>query len=495
MPPDEKVDVAGLKRRSARGGVVTLVSQGLTIAIQLTSTIVLARLLLPADYGIVAMVAAVTNFANVFRDLGLSSVAIQRKNLTCDQQTNLFWLNVAMGGVLTLLVSAASPLVVWFYSKPELLWVTVAMSLNFLIGSLGSQHGASLVRNMQFGRNAVPPVVGAIVGLSVSVLLAINGWSYWALVWGNLCGAFVITLCLSILSPFRPSWMRRNAGTRDMVKFGANVTAFDFINYFHRNFDNVLIGKFVGADALGLYSRAYALLMLPIGNLRGPITTVGFPALSQLQDQPQAFRDYYRKITALLAMVSMPLTAFLFVSVDEVIAVALGSNWSGAAPIFAVLALVAFVQPVITLWGVVALSRGMARRYLHLGVFNTVCCVLGFVVGLPWGAIGVATGYAAATYATAVPVLVWAFRGTPLRLRDFFASTLRPCVASVVAGGVCFVAINSSHSFSNMVQLSLGGSVFVLIYCASFLLLPGGRGDLVLLGGIAKSVFGRRAAQ
>lgn len=488
----ESVDVASLKRKSARGGVVTVVAQGLTIAIQLASTVILARLLSPQDYGIIAMVLAVTNFAGVFRDLGLSSAAIQKDRLTSAQQSNLFWLNVAMGGFLTLLVSAASPLVVWFYSKPELLWVTVALSLNFLIGSFSSQHGAMLVRNMQFGRKAVPAIAGATIALAVSVTLAISGWSYWSLVWGNLAGAVVTTSLLFALSPFRPAWMKRGAGIRQMVQFGANVTAFDFINYFHRNLDNVLIGKFMGADALGLYSRAYALLMLPISNLRGPITAVGYPALSRLQDQPEAFRDYYRKTTRLLALGSMPFTAFLFVSADEVVRLLLGPAWSGSAPIFAVLALVAFVQPVITLWGIVTLSRGMSRRYLHLGLFNAGSSALGFVAGLPWGAVGVAVGYAVATYVTAVPILAWAFRGTPLRLADFFSSTFRPAVASLVAAGLCSVFWSDFGGVEGFTRLMWAFAMFLPAYLLTLLVLPHGRSDFRLISSILGALITRR---
>jgi len=482
VPPDQKVDISALKRRSARGGVITLVSQGLTIAIQLASTIVLARLLSPADYGIIAMVLAVTNFAGVFRDLGLSSATIQKKDLTFDQQTNLFWLNVGMGGILTLLVSAASPLVVWFYGKPELLWVTVALSFNFLISSLASQHGALLVRNMEFCRSSVPAIVGAVAGLGMSVLLALQGWSYWALVWGNLSASTATTLLLFALSPLRPGRLTRRSGVREMLKFGINVSAYDFVNYFHRNFDNILIGRFVGASALGLYSRAYALLMLPINSLRGPITSVGFPALSRLQDQAEAFRDYYRRLASILALVAMPLTAFLYAQAEDIIRILLGQAWLGVVPIFSVLAIVAFIQPVLTLWGVVVLSRGMGRRYLSLGIFNTICSVLGFLCGLPWGAIGVATGYAIVIYATAVPTLLWAFRGTPVSLKDFIESTARPALASVVGAACTLFVARYLADTEIAVKMLMSLAVFLTLYTTIVRLLPGGKDDFALVG-------------
>ena len=419
--------------------MITFVSQGISIVIQLASTVVLARLLSPRDYGVMAMVVAITSFAGLFRDLGLSSAAIQKHNLTNAQQSNLFWLNVALGAALTVGLAAASPLVVWFYHKPEVLWVTVAMSTCFLIGSLAAQSNALLVREMRFGRQAVATISGVLVSLTISVMLALHGFRYWSLVCGQLAAVLTSTCLLFALSSFRPGLPSRGTGVREMLKFGAHITAFDFVNYFHRNLDNILIGRYWGAGSLGLYSRAYALLMFPIANLRGPIMAVGFPAMSRLQSQPAAYRNYYRRIASMLALSSMPFTAFLFLASKPIIQIALGSQWTGVIPIFAILATVAFVQPVITLWGMVLMSRGMGRRYLHIGIFNTACSAAGFLAGLHWGPVGVAAGYAVATYLTAYPVLAWTFRGTPLCFQDFLSSILRPLTASIISTSICWL--------------------------------------------------------
>ncbi|RYD75438.1 MAG: lipopolysaccharide biosynthesis protein, partial [Verrucomicrobiaceae bacterium] len=258
------VDMADLKRKSVRGGAVTVASQVVSIGIQLTSTVVLARLLVPEDYGIMAMVMAVTSFVGLFRDMGLSSAAIQRKEITSAQQNNLFWLNVALGTILMILVSAMAPLVVWFYDKPELKWVTVALSLGFLIGALGAQHSVALVRNLQFGRQAAVSIATAVTSLIVSVSLAYVGYSYWALVWGSLAGPLLGTILLFVLSPFHVGWFSKNAGTKAFLGFGATVTGSSIASYLYRSLDNILLGKFWGAQELGLYSRGYSLLMLPI---------------------------------------------------------------------------------------------------------------------------------------------------------------------------------------------------------------------------------------
>ena len=470
--------MADLKRKSVRGGATTLAAQAITIAIQLASTVVLARLLSPGDYGVMAMVMAVTGFAALFRDLGLASAAIQKKDLSRAQQSNLFWLNVAMGAVLTGLVAAAAPLVAWLYGKPELTSLTVALSLSFLVGSLGTQAGAMLVRDMKFARQAIANISGAIAGLAVSITLASQGYSYWALAWGSLFGGMVATLLLFRLSAFRPGLWTRGAGIRDMLTFGATVTAFDIVNYFHRNLDHVLIGRFWGAEALGLYSRAYSLLMLPIGSIRGPINAVAFPAMSKLQQEPEAYRTYYRRITAIVAFLSMPLCAYLFVTSRPIIELALGQQWLGVVPIFSVLAISSFIQPVASLRGLVMLSTARGKDYLTWGVFNAVTVSVGFVCGLPWGAMGIAISYAIANYAILYPSLVLAFKGTPLRKRDFFQPLARPAFASLV--GVAAALLIKRHMGSHAAIQSLGISTiaFAVPYLAAFAIAPGGVREL-----------------
>lgn len=474
----EAVDMADLKRKSVRGGAVTMVSQAIRIAIQLTSTVVLARLLSPDDYGVMAMVLAVTGFAGLFRDLGLSSAAIQKKDLTSAQQSNLFWLNVAMGATLTALVAAGSPLVAWFYGKPELTAVTLALSASFLIGSLGTQHGARLVREMQFARQAVATISGSIVSLIIAVSLALQGFSYWSLVWGNLGGGLTTTVLLFTLSPFWPSLPAKGTGVRDMLKFGANVTTFDFVNYFSRNLDNILIGRFWGSGPLGFYSRAYSLLMFPINAIRAPINTVAFPSMSKLQSQPNEFRIYYLKISGLLAFLSMPLTAFLFIATSPIIELTLGPKWTNSSQIFAVLALSAFIQPVASLRGTVMLSLRRGGDYLRWGIYNAIAVSIGFACGVSWGAIGVAASYAIVNYLILYPSLLLAFRDSPVKPADFFASVTKPAVSSITAAAIAWALVRGIAHSSHITELIALFGIFSVTYLLTYSLLPNGWREL-----------------
>ena len=476
----ERVDLQDLKRKSIRGGVVSVFSTGIAIVVQLASTVVLGRLLSPEEYGIMAMVMAVTAFAGLFRDFGLSSASIQQKELSQAQQSNLFWLNTAVGAVLTLGLMATSPLVAGFYGKPGVRDVSLLLSFNFLIGSLGTQCGVTLLRKLEFGKKAGAEIAGSIMGLAVSIVLALNGLGYWALAWGAVVSAMATTTFLFLVSGFRPGLPQQEKGMRAMLRFGISITTFDFINYFHRNVDNILVGRFCGTEALGYYSRAYSLLMLPITAIRNPILSVGFPAMSRLQNEPENFRAYYLRLVRLMALGAMPLTAFLFIGARPIVHLALGTKWDPICPIFALLAAVAFVQPVITLWAIVVQSRGLGKRYVQMGMFNACCSVVGFGIGLRWGPVGVAAGYVVATYLSAVPLLYLAYEGTALRLLDFFENIASPAIASFVASvlGALALSYASGVGLRSFWVLFASGVVFLPTYVVVLRLLPEGEKDL-----------------
>lgn len=427
----DKPDVATVKKRSLRGGGITLVSQAATVALQLVSTVVLARMLTPDDYGVLGMVLSFVALAALFKDLGLSSAAIQKADLTVAQQSNLFWINTLFGLLLTLVFAASAPLVAWFYQRPELLGMTWALSLTFVLGGLSAQHNAMMVRHMQFGRQAIVNIAGVAVTFAVSVGLAYLGYGFWALGWGHVSGAAARTLLIWAFSPFLPGGWKRGVGTMGMIRFGANVTGFNFVNYFSRNLDNILIGKFVGADALGVYGRAYHLMLFPIQNLRGPIDAVTYPALCRLQDQPDEWRKYHMQTLRVLAFLTMPLVAWMYLVSEPLILWLLGENWAEVVPLFQILAIVAFIQPTASMVGSVLLSVGRSTSYFRLGMANAMVYSAGFAVGLNWGPQGVAWSFAVTTYLVLVPSLLFTYSGTKLRLQDFFSATAFPAVGSL----------------------------------------------------------------
>ncbi len=409
-------------------------SQGVRFILQMVSTMVLARLLTPADYGLIGMVSVVVNFAVMFKDAGLSTATVQKDKISHEQISTLFWINVFISVMLGLCVLVGSPLVAWFYGKPELTAVTAALSLSFILSGMSIQHAALLRRHMRFGSLAVVQIASQVITLTVTILLALCGWRYWALVGGSLTTALSTVALTLFFCPWVPGRMQKRSGVRDMLKFGGHLTGFNFINYFSRNADNILIGRFIGADALGLYAKAYQIFLMPISQIRGPLTQVATPVLSSLKDQPERYVKYYQRLLDVMASLTMPLTVYCTLESQFLIQLLLGSKWLGVVPVFRILAIAGVVQAIAGTRGLVLISQGFTKRYFYLGLFFAIVCISSFIVGLPYGIKGVALSYTIANYLLLIPSLFYCFSRTPVTVSLFFQTLLPPLVTSGVAG-------------------------------------------------------------
>jgi PST family polysaccharide transporter len=427
-----------LKERSVRGSAVTMTAQAVKFLLHTGSTAVLARLLTPKDYGLVAMVTAISGFVALFKDMGLSMATIQKAEINHSQVSTLFWINVAVSFVLALILAIAAPIISWFYSEPRLTWITLALAGTFIFSGLTVQHQALLRRQMRFPALAAIEIGSMSVGIIAAIVLAWYGAGYWALVGLSAARALSNVALVWVFCRWRPGLPVRRVGVRSMIAFGGHMTAFGIVNYFARNFDNILLGRFWGAGVLGLYSRAYNIMMLPLSQVRDPLNAVAIPALSHIQNAPIRYKKYYIKLITMISFITMPLMVFLFVCSDEVIGILLGKNWAGAINIFRILAIVAFIQPVAGIGAVVLVSLGQSKRYLIWGIINSLVIVISFILGLPWGAIGVAVGYTIANYVILLPTLWYCFRRSPISITDFFSAIYRPVVASVIMGLVIF---------------------------------------------------------
>ncbi len=243
-----------LGKKSVRGGMTTMVAQGLHFVLQLIGTMILARLLTPADYGLVGMVLVVINFAAMFRDAGLSMATVQKDHISHEQISTLFWLNAAIGACLGLAILAGAPGVAWFYGRRELTAITAVLSTSFLLGGMTIQHQALLRRHLRFGALAVISIGASVVSPITTILLALVGLGYWALVAGALAAAATTALLTFLFCPWMPGRMERGTGVRGMLTFGGHVTAANVVNFLSLNLDNVFIGRFIGAAATGISS-------------------------------------------------------------------------------------------------------------------------------------------------------------------------------------------------------------------------------------------------
>jgi PST family polysaccharide transporter len=481
--------------KSVRGGVTTLASQGIKFALGTASTVVLARLLTPADYGLVAMVTVVVNFATMFKDAGLSMATVQKERITQEQISSLFWINMLICAVLGLCVLSGSPLVAWFYGKPELTAVTMALSFSFIISGLTIQHQALLQRHMRFGALAAIQIATQAVSLATTIALALTGWRYWALVGGSLTTALVGTLFTFYYCPWFPGTMLKGSNVRNMLKFGGHLTGFNFVNYFARNADQVLIGKLIGAQALGIYGRAYQILTLPITMMSGPLSGVALPAMSRLSGDRNRLHRYYLRVLQFLSLIAGLIAGISFLTSTEIVSVLLGPRWSSVGDVFRYLAIGGLLQPLYNTQSWLHLAVGRSDRVFRWGLIGTPVIVTSFFVGSFWGINGVAFCYSMAIIVTTCGSLAYAGQSTGLSIRRIILSVYRPLSSCIVAVSLSAALVGLMPAYSSVVAFAAKASIFVLVYTLALLLFYRGPGpffDAVAMVRLVANGKGRR---
>ncbi|MEE6283075.1 lipopolysaccharide biosynthesis protein [Georgenia sunbinii] len=418
-----------------RGISWTLLGSWLSTVVQIGTTMVLARLLTPADFGIMAMALTLTVVVNQFRSLGLSQAVVQRIDLRWSHVNALFWINTAAGVVLAGLVALAGFPLAEFYREPALVPICLALGAGFAISGVAVQHGALLNRAMRFRTISLRNVAAGVLSSVAAVVAALLGMGIWALVVQNVSMLVFATLLNWWAVPWRPS---RPSGLREalpLLGFGAHVSIANLFHTLSREGDNVIIGRALDAGALGLYTRAYSLLMLPLRQLKTPVQAVMVPTLAALQEEPARYRQAYRMAISGLGHLGMPVIVVLAVTAHELIAVALGDRWLAAAPIFQILAVASFVQLVSTTTGWIYTSTGRGAVYATWAVINGVVTVGGFVIGVRWGITGVAVSYAITQVLLILPGFALACRHTPVAVADPFQAMVRPALVSLLLLG------------------------------------------------------------
>lgn len=463
--------LAGIEKRSARGAAVTLAGQSGRLILSLSSTALLARILLPSDFGLVAMVAALTGLIAVFRDLGLSSATIQQPQIDHGQISTLFWANTAMGIAVTVVVALAAWPISQFYQDPRLVDLTLFLSLSFLLSGVTAQHHALLKRSMRFGTIVIIDLTAQLSGLVLGVVSAYNGAGYWSIAIMQIATDLVTAGAVWHSVRWMPGRAGRISDVKEMLVFGRNLTYYGVVNHFARNFDNVLIGRFCGAQALGLYGRAYSLLLLPIGQIVAPITQVVVPALSRLQVDPERYRDYYLTALRLTAYLATPPVVCLAVLSDDLVLLVLGPNWSGVGALFRLLAIGGWMQPVMSTSGWLFTSSGRTDKMARWGVVGSSLIVVSFLIGIPFGAAGVALSYAICMNLLALPLLWYVLDGVPISRQ----SVLRTLLGPIIVAGACGLATAGSQHLLHHYAL------IVRLPCSFVLGVFGGTGIAILL--------------
>jgi PST family polysaccharide transporter len=466
-----------LKKKTARGALISAFGQGASLVFRMGSMVVMARLLVPEDFGLVGMITACTGFLGLFRDAGLSMATIQRASITRAQTSMLFWINLAVGGLLAALSAAIAPILVGFYHEPRLLWATIVLGLSFVFNGAGAQHRAVLQRDMRFAVLTFIDIASILTSIAVGIGLAIAGLGYWALVGMTLCVHAVSFLGVWIVGGWVPDRPRRGAEVWSMLTYGGTVTLNSVIVYIAYNTDKVLLGRFWGAATLGIYGRAYQLINLPTENLNTTIGQVAFPALSRLQNDPGRLRNYFLKGYGLFLSLVMPITLGCGLFAEDIIRVFLGAKWDAAVPVFRLLAPTVFTFALINPLAWLLLATGRAKRGLMISLVLAPVVVLSYAAGLRFGPNGVAAGFSIGTILLAVPIIIWATRGTPITAVDTLKEIMRPFFAVAIGAGAALAVSGFTHLIASpFLRLISANSILFGVYAVLLLFVMGQKG-------------------
>ncbi|MFP7760254.1 lipopolysaccharide biosynthesis protein [Marisediminicola sp. LYQ85] len=481
-----------LAATAGRGAAFTGIAQLARLLLQLASVVVLSRLLSPTDYGVVAIVLLVVAFGETFRDLGLAAASVQAKTLSRDQRTNLFWVNTGIGAVLTALMAAVSGLIALVVDVAAVGEVALALAATFLLNGLTSQYRASLLRSLRFKALAFIDILSAAVALVVAVAAALAGWSYWALVAQQLSAAIILLVGAVVIARWIPGLPNRRGDIRPFLNLGWNLVGSQLVAYASSNIDSLIVGLRFGTASLGFYNRAFQLVMTPVNQIRGPMTTVALPVLARLQDTRSRYNDYVA--VGQLAL-SYPLCIALgaaAVLADSVTRVALGPQWDESAPILRFLAISAMFQTLAFVGYWVYVSRGLGRDLFRFSLVSAAVRITCILVGSQWGVVGVAVGFMVGPAINWPISIGWLSRVTVIPTRRLYLGAARVLLLVIAAATSTSLAVFVAlPGLSPVVTLLVGLTVY-LATIALVAMIPPYRADLRTIKQILTLVRGSR---
>jgi len=447
-------------------------SQGIKLIMNLVITSILARLLLPEDYGLIGMITIATGFLLVLKDFGFGAALVQKKDVEEIEYASVFWLNVFMGVFLAIIVFLSAPLIASFYNEPQLIPLTKYMSLGFILNSIIVVPNNILYKKIQFKNLFILDNSSLLIGGVVGIIFAYNGWAYWSLVAQSITNQLVTLIVVFYLSRWKPSMQFSRQALSGFTSFSLPLITDSSINYWVRNLDNLLIGKYLGKSDLGYYSKAYNLMLLPVRQLSGTIKKVMFPSFSLIQNDIKRLASVYLKISAVIAFITFPLMAIMFVTSEHIILFLFGENWNACIPIFRVLCILGAFQSIATLSGNIYLAQGKTKLMLYVGLFTRSVMIASMVIGLfTGGLMGLVYGYVLSS--SFMVFIEWYFVAKIINLN--LMDIIRNLFPYFIFSSIMLVFLHTLKNnitlnthLINLIFLSFAGAVIYLILTVFF---------------------------
>ena len=466
----ERPSVWKVREASLRGAgfvVASIVSRGL---IRIASIVVLARLLTPPDFGLVAMGATAVNLLLIVADCGLTMAATQRPTIDSNQLSKLFWLNLCGGVLFGSLAIALSPLLVLLFGDHRVMGVVTGLSVTLVATAVGAQHEAILRRRLRYGFLNASGVASLAFGFTAGVVFALLGFGYWALVWSQVLAITSRTALLWVGTGWRPVRPCRGVHIRGFLEYGGRYIPGQLLDYCTNWIDGILIALIGGAFDLGIYRKGRNIAMMPVDQLRQPFGRMVISSLSRLQDNFDEFRRFHLYAVAVLCLGASAIIGLVAVEAPAIVNLLLGPQWVAAIPILRWLALAAVVSALGVTNDWLLIPLGEVTTLLGLRVLRLSIVIVGLVLGSRWGTVGVAAGYGLGSCVSVIIELFWGTAGKDLHVGGLIGALVRPIIAAMIAGGVVLYVPNGP----SLVRFLVDIMVYVLLFFAVYALLPGG---------------------
>lgn len=457
-----------LKSKVKHGLKWTFIDQVLSQVIFLVFSIFLARIVAPESFGIVSMVTIFSNFAILFIDLGFSAALIQKKEVTKEHFSSVFWLNLIIGFLFYFLFYISAPLISMFYKQPDLTPLIRVICLSFIITSFASVQANILIKEMQFKKKVIINWIAMIIGYVMAFVLAYKNFGVWALVVMTLATSIVNSVLYWIASSWTPLFIFDWKKIKDLSHFGLNFLGDTSINYWSRNYDNFIIAKVLGSNDLGIYTRAYSLMLLPLRNITTIVTKVMFPAFSKKQDDIELLKNYYLNIIQYIALITFPLMIGLSLVSKEFVLLAFGNKWAAMIPVLSILSGLGAIQSIISLNGLIYNSLGKTNVAFRVSFISNVVLIIAFTIGVNYGIIGVSYSYLIASLLLFIPIYTTAIKQLNTSLLEVFL-VLKGVIAATLVMAILLFCFNAYFTFSLILGLVTKVFLGFIIYFIALL--------------------------
>ncbi len=442
------------------------IGQGVSQVSTILGSILLARVLTPEDFGTVGMITVICGFAYMFLDFGFTSALIQRKHICDSQLHTVFWLYMLIAFILTFGLILSAPLISDFYDQQVLIPICQAISLMFVIGAISQIPKVVLTRSMDFKSLSLGKIIGIPTSYILAIVFALNGVGLWSIVLQILLAPTIETIIILFFTKWKPAFIFDIKSVKELLKFSFSYFSYGLIEYWSKNLDGMLLGKYFGSSPMGIYTRSFAFVLMPVRNISQTINSTVFPKYSQLQEDLPKFRQLFLRINRLQAFVVMPSSIGLGVIAEPLVKFLMGSLWLDMVIPLRVFAIVGIIYALQVLMDTGIFSLAHADKLLKLGFIEKGIVLAGTVVGLRYGLLGVVWARLITAAITIIPKL-WLFSKVseikiPVILAQFWKTGLSCLVMMIATQSMLVLTQDSSYFLILSASISSGAISYLL---------------------------------